>query len=413
MTQLTINFDEGRGETNQPGFAPAFVSANEISVEDMFQAYYDCRKNKRYTFNAMKFEMNYEVNLLELRDEINAGTYRIGRSVAFIVNKPVKREIFAAGFRDRIVHHLLIGKMLPVFEKEFIYDSYSCRKGKGTLFGVKRLNRFIRSCSENYTKDCYTLKIDIQGFFMSIHRDKLCNMLHQLMVNRYTGGDRDILLRLMHQIVTNNCVEGCLIKCPRQEWNGLPANKSLFKNNPNLGLPIGNLTSQLFANYYLTPFDHYMKSTLGLRYYSRYVDDCVIVHPDKDFLKKLVPQIQSFLKQELGLTLHPKKIVLQHYEKGVRFVGAYLLPNRVYIDKRTKSNFYMAIEKANQRVRTNPAPLKPEEQDHLLASVNSYLGFMRHYKTFRLRKKMLYRMSAKFDRYMRPAKSYTKLKKRG
>jgi hypothetical protein len=135
------------------------------------------------------------------------------------------------------------------------------------------------------------------------------------------------------------------------------------------------------------------------------------VHPDKEYLKNLLHQIRTFLDKELGLTLHPKKITLQHYTKGVKFVGAYILPNRIYVDKRTKGNFYATIEKTNQRVRTDKTPLTSEEKDHLLASVNSYLGFMRHYKTYKLRKRMLYRMSAKWDRYMRPAKKYTKLKR--
>jgi retron-type reverse transcriptase len=276
MAQMTIDFN-----TVDVAREVCTTSNAPITLEDLFQAYYDCRKNKRRTSNALKFELNYEENLWQLCEEINTDSYQIGRSVAFIVNRPVKREIFAAGFRDRVIHHLLINKLQPLFEKEFIYDSYSCRKGKGTLFGVKRLSRFIRSCSENYTKDCYALKIDIQGFFMSIRRPTLQTMLRQLINSKYTAGDRDILLRLMNQVVTNDCVKGCLVKCPREEWAGLPANKSLFKNEPGRGLPIGNLTSQIFANYYLTPFDHFIKSTLGLRYYARYVDDCLIVHPDK------------------------------------------------------------------------------------------------------------------------------------
>ncbi|GHT49751.1 hypothetical protein FACS189440_15990 [Bacteroidia bacterium] len=417
MAQLTIDFEpagnDGGGDYCRDAInrVSTMMPTGEISVEDIFQAYYDCRKNKRNTSNSLKFELNYEQNLLQLRDEINAGTYRIGRSVAFIVNKPVKREIFAAGFRDRVVHHLLINKMDPLFEKEFIYDSYSCRKGKGTLFGVKRVSRFIRACSKNYTKDCYILKIDIQGFFMNVRRDLLCKMLHQLLVSNYHGSDKNLLLGLMEQIVMNDCVDGCYVKCPLEEWEGLPANKSLFKNDFNRGLPIGNLTSQLFANYYLTFFDHFIKSTLGMKYYARYVDDCVFVHEDKEYLKNLLPQIRAFLDEELGLTLHPKKITLQHYTKGIKFVGAYILPNRIYVDKRTKGNFYAVIEKANQRVGTDKKPLTNEEKDHLLASVNSYLGFMRHYKTYKLRKRMLYRMSAKLEKYVRPAKQYTKLKR--
>ena len=157
--QLPINFIDL--EPPPPSKQP-IEPQGEITVEDIFKAYYECRKHKRNTANALKFELNYEGNLMQLRDEINAGSYRVGRSVAFIVDKPVKREIFAGDFRDRIVHHLLINKTEHLFEKEFIHDSFSCRKGKGTLCGVKRLNRFIRTCSENYTKHCYVLKLDIQ-----------------------------------------------------------------------------------------------------------------------------------------------------------------------------------------------------------------------------------------------------------
>jgi hypothetical protein len=115
---------------------------SHISFEEILQAYYDCRKNKRQTANALAFEINYESELLKLLRQINNGTYSVGRSIAFIVHKPVQREIFAADFRDRVVHHLIINKLNPHFEKKFILDSYSCRVGKGTHYGIKRVDRF-------------------------------------------------------------------------------------------------------------------------------------------------------------------------------------------------------------------------------------------------------------------------------
>ncbi len=136
----------------------------------MFQAYYDARKNKRKTINQLKFELEYEKNLFELYDEIIENRYKPKRSIAFIVNKPVKREIFAADFRDRVVHHLIFNYISPIFEKTFINDSYSCRVGKETHYGIKRIDKFIRSCSENYQKDCYILKLDITGYFMAINK---------------------------------------------------------------------------------------------------------------------------------------------------------------------------------------------------------------------------------------------------
>jgi hypothetical protein len=193
----------------------------------------------------------------------------------------------------------------------------------------------------------------------------------------------------------------------------LPADKSLFHQHGR-GLPIGNLTSQVFANFYLTTFDHFMKSTLKLKYYGRYVDDFCVVHHDKRFLQVLIPRVESFLKEKLELTLHPKKQQIQHFEKGIPFIGAYLLPHRIYISRRTKGNFYHLIERWNRLVRSRQGKekLSATEQDQLLASANSYLGFMLHYKTYKLRKRMLYRLSAKIDKYMRPAKKYTKLKKK-
>jgi retron-type reverse transcriptase len=412
--QLRFDFDAERQE-NQPEQPVECheTAAAEITLEDLFRAYYDCRRHKRKTANALKFEMNCEENLIRLRDEINSGTYVIGRSVAFIVDKPVKREIFAAGFRDRIVHHFLINKLNHLFEKEFICDSYSCRKGKGTLFGVKRLYRFIRSCSENYTKEAYILKLDLQGFFMSIDRKKLFDMLFEFIGCNYHEPDRDLLIRLTEQIVMNDCTEGCLYKSPAEKWTGLPANKSLLLQKKqgvkDRGLPIGNLTSQIYANFYLSRFDHFMKSELGLKYYGRYVDDFFVVHRDRRFLSGLIPLIEGFLSEELHLTLHPGKRRIHDYRQGMPFVGACLLPGRIYISRRTKGNFYHKIARYNSLIRKDRKALSPKEMEHFITSVNSYLGFMRHYKTFRLRKKMLYAMSARFDRYMHPAASYTKL----
>ena len=131
------------------------------SLESLFQAYFDCRKNKRNTMNALAFEADYESNLIALCDELNTGNYQPGRSMAFIINKPVKREIFAADFRDRVVHHGLINRLNPLFEKAFIYDSYACRNERGSHMGIKRVAKFIRKCSHNYQKDAYVLKLDI------------------------------------------------------------------------------------------------------------------------------------------------------------------------------------------------------------------------------------------------------------
>jgi RNA-directed DNA polymerase len=358
-------------------------------TEEVFTAYYDCRKNKRNTLNALKFEKHLEKNVFKLTDDVYNGKYQIGRSIAFIVGKPVKREIFAADFKDRVVHHWLITKLNPLFEKLFIPNSYACRVGKGTHFGVRCCNGFIKDCSDNYTKDCYILKLDVQGFFMHINRKLLFKRLEQFIHQCYTLPDKALVLEITRKIIFNQPTQNCIIKGNKMDWEGLPKNKSLFHSSPECGLPIGNLTSQVFANFYMHQFDTFVTKELGIKYYGRYVDDFIIVHQDKDFLKALIPKLSSFLLSTIKLTLHPKKIYLQHYSKGVKFLGAVIKPNRIYIANRTKGNFYRAIEKQNNII-SNHKPSK-EEKAAFLSSMNSYLGIMKHYKSYKLRKRMIFK----------------------
>jgi len=363
--------------------------AEGVTLTELLEAYYSCRRHKRNTHNALKFEVDFERHLILLRDEINAGTYRPGRSIAFVVDKPVKREIFAADFRDRVVHHLIINKLNPLFEREFIYDSYACRVGKGTLFGVHRLETFIRKCSKNYNADCYVLKLDIRGFFMHINVDLLFDRLSIFIEHKYVGRDKEMLVELCRIVLLNKPSENCTIKGRRSDWNGLPRDKSLFYASKNCGLPIGNLSSQVFANFYMNLFDHFVKSELQVRFYGRYVDDFVLVHSDKEYLRSLIPILQKFLLDELALDLHPKKITLQHYSHGVSFLGAIIKPHRTYVGRRTKGNFYSSIQKHNGIIATRQPDLT--EQRAFISSMNSYLGVMGHYRTQRLRRSMIRR----------------------
>ncbi len=365
------------------------ISKAKINLDELFEAYFSCRSNKRNTINSLAFEVDYESNLVKLCDEINNGAYQPGKSIAFIVYKPVQREIFAADFRDRVVHHLIINKLNPLFEKTFINDSYACRTGKGTHFGIQRIDKFIRQCSENYTRNCYILKLDIKGFFMHINKNILFEKLSAFINKQYLQTDKELLLALCRKIICNDPTQNFIIKGKRSNWDGLPTDKSLFHSAHQSGLPIGNLTSQIFANFYMNSFDHFVKHDLGIRYYGRYVDDFVIVHQDKEYLKALIPALSNFLLSTLQLTLHPKKIYLQHYSKGVKFLGTVILPNRIYIATRTKGNFYNAIEKQNKIARNH----KPTKENHavFLSGMNSYLGIMKHYRTYKLRKEMIFK----------------------
>lgn len=366
-----------------------FTEQNRRKVtEDLFAAYFDARKHKRNTVNALAFERNFESGVFALCDDILSRAYEPRPSICFIVNKPVKREIFAADFRDRIVHHFIYNYIAPVFERKFINDTYSCRKGKGIHYGVKRVDHFIRSCSENYTRDCYVLKTDIAGYFMSMDRKLLYGKIRQTLLSGHKAYDFDLplVMYLIEKTIFNDPTVDCRRKGKPEEWIGLPHNKSLF-NNKGRGLPIGNLTSQLFGNVYLNDFDQYMKRELGLRYYARYVDDVLIVHESKAFLQEVLFKMQEYLAKHCKLKLHPHKIYLQHYTRGVAFIGAYIKPRRIYILNRTKGNFYGAVRDLNETLGLRV--LSVEEVKEQISVLNSYLGLTRHYHTYNIRKKLI------------------------
>jgi retron-type reverse transcriptase len=359
-------------------------------LEDLLYAYYAARKHKRNTINQLRFEFKQEEEIISLCDEILTRTYTLRPSICFVIDQPVKREVFAADFRDRVVHHLLFNYINPVFERSFINDSYSCREEKGTLYGINRINGFIKECSENYTRDCYVLKLDIQGYFMNIDKNILLDKIDKMLLCRgdiACNAPADMVDYLIHEIVLNDPRQNCIIKGKRSDWDCLPPSKSLFHSLENCGLPIGNLTSQLFSNVYLHYFDCFVKNDLEIKYYGRYVDDFVLVHTDKAFLLSAKEEIRQYLSKECHLTLHPKKIYLQHYTKGIKFLGAIIKPNRLYIDNRAKHNFYLCVKGWEQFLASH----SPQKNDilQMRSSLNSYLGLMRHFKTCNIRRKVL------------------------
>jgi len=359
----------------------------DVPIEDVFEAYYECRKHKRNKSGALQFELDLEENLIQLWEDLCAGKYELSPSSVFIVEKPKPREVFAAAFRDRIVHHLLLMYLNPLFERHFIFDSYSCRIGKGTHFGIKRLEHFIHSCSENGKKKCWVLKIDIQSFFMSINRNILYSRLKKFINEKYTAENKNFVIYLCEKIIFNDPTVGCIFKCPKSKWNLLPKEKSLFHTQKGYGLPIGNFTSQVFANFYLSPLDHFIKHDCKVKFYGRYVDDCVIVHKSKGFFKRLAPAINCFIKKEMELSLHPSKINLQPYYNGMRFLGVFVKHSHSVANPRTFNNFRQSIKRFNE-IAEDHLPTK-DERNSFISSVNSYLGILRHYKSYGIRKHIL------------------------
>lgn len=367
-----------------------------ISLEDVFEAYFECRRKKRNTCNALAFESDYERKCVELWKEINSGTYHPSRSIAFIINKPVKREVFAADFRDRIVHHLIARRIVPLLEAQFINDSYSTRKGKGTLYGIKMVEEHIRRCSENYTSDCYILKIDIRSFFMKISKQRLYDLTAGFLRERYNGGDLPMLLYLLRETIFNRPEKNCIRRSPLKSWRGLPKDKSLFRTDGSCGLPIGNLTSQLLALNFLDELDHLITEIWGVEHYGRYVDDMVLVHPSKEHLLTVKNKIAQWLSVH-GLSLHPRKIYLQHYGKGVLFIGGMILPGRKYLSNRTVGFCYDAIDRLNRMATSSPDYVLTHGEE-FVSTVNSYLGMMRHFASYKLRRKIMQRVGKEWWR---------------
>ncbi|MCQ2793630.1 MAG: RNA-directed DNA polymerase, partial [Bacilli bacterium] len=353
---------------------------------DLYTAFECAKKNKANKHYVKVFEENLHNNLQSLCNDLWERKYVAEPSTCFIITHPKRREVFAANFRDRVVHHLYYNYTHELFERTFIHDAYSCIKKRGTHFGIHRLEKHIRQESDNYKKPCHILKMDIKGYFMSINRQTLLNI-----VNRTLDKMSSHRLSKSSTITWNDVVDFCFIRylskeiilldptlfckfrSDKSEWDELPKSKSLFHTPNGCGLPIGNLTSQLFSNVYLNLLDQYVKRKLKCRHYGRYVDDFYIVGRDKDKLKQCVRQIERFLETELGLTIQKGKTIINSMWQGVEFLGAYIKPYRTYISNQCLRR----IRNKTSHFRTllsNP-----------INSVNSYLGIFSHYKSFNLR----------------------------
>jgi len=361
-------------------------------------SYLAARKNKRNTHNQLAFELNQETNLHLLATSIFERKYKPKPCIAFIINKPVMREIFAADFSDRVIHHFIYRCIYKDIDQQLIYDTYSCREKKGTLFGVNRAKSFMRSCSEDYTENTYYLKLDIEAYFMNMQHTLLFEKVIAMLPTykkSFLGINRDTLIYLIQQTIFNNVAANCRIKGSKTDWNGLPSTKSLFNYPKDTGLPIGNLTSQVFGNVYLNCFDHYVKKELNMKYYGRYVDDMIFFHKDKNYLESMVPQLSNVLLSNFKLKVHPKKIVLRSIEEGIPFLGQFIKPHRSYIGNRTKNNFYQAIQEINKNMAVAPQ-FSWQQLCDIRARVNSYLGYMQHANSFNLRKAMLNKLIKRF-----------------
>lgn len=341
-----------------------------FNSRNLLKAYYDCRKNKRKTINALKFEMELERYLHALVTKLANRTYTPGRSICFVVTVPKPREIFAAEFQDRVVHHVLINQVQQIWEKGiFIEDSYACRPNKGNHFGVNRLIEH----AQNYS---YYGAFDIANFFGSMNKNVMYQCFSKVImtINRPEWWKEEVLW-LAKTIVFHNPATNYVYKGDDALKDLVPSYKSLIHKDGLTGLPIGNLTSQFLANVYLNELDQFITKTLGVQGYGRYVDDFIVFANSKEELRAYRDAIKIFLKEKLQLTLHPKKIQIQKTMHGIPFVGYYIKPWGVTVRRNVVKTLKNKIYYWNNN----------QTVEEMIPSINSYFGHLGKAKSNRLR----------------------------
>ena len=356
-----------------------------LTIEGVFNAYFDCRRAKRNTINQLRFEVDLEKNLVALHRDLCSGDYKIGRSVAIIVIHPKIREVWAAEFRDRVVHHVIYNAISDRYYRRFIRDNYACIPERGTHDGLRRVSGFARSITRNWTRPAYFLRADVANFFNSIDHSILIGLAERHVPEEW-------IRTLIRQVILHDPRTHFSTRSPPALFEKVPRHKSLLHAPPGKALPIGNLTSQFFANLYMNELDQYAKHVLKAKYYGRYVDDMVLLHQDPDVLNQWYAQMDEFLKSKLAIHLHPNKKHLNLVETGIDFTGFIIKPGRVYLRQ-------SSLAKCQQKIRAwerNGSPVDTETLKDISQSLNSYLGMLRQVNGYNARKSMCRRVESLF-----------------
>ena len=296
------------------------------------------------------------------------------------MKRPKLREVFAADFRDRVVHHVLVSHLEKIWEPVFIHDSYACRKGKGVHAAVARLQQFMRQATANGTRPAFTLQLDIRNYFMSIDKQRLLQMLAARLNPRVPADEQ--ALWLAQTLVFHDCTVQPVLKGDPRLVDRLPPNKTLFRAPPGKGLPIGNLNSQFFANVYLNALDQFVKHELKCRYYLRYCDDFVLVAETAEQLEAWKAQIEGFVAERLLLQLNPTRERLRPVSDGVDFLGYIVRPTHLLVRRRVVGHMHEVLERARRALvfahaQATEYRFEPQVLDALQAGLASYLGHLR------------------------------------
>lgn len=373
------------------------------AIKSVYEAYLDCKRGKMSSpYTIAYIEMAVD-DLPRLAYEIYTVIYKPTVSICFLVKYPKLREVFAADFRDRIVHHWIIIRLEPLFERRFQQMgniSFNCRKGFGTLAVVNAAEKGMREVSENYTRQAWVFKGDLVSFFMSIRRDLLWYLLERFIRRHYDGGDKEVLLRTVKTVVYHHPEDDCIINGDPAEWRNLPKNKSMFTIDRNLGGPIGNHTTQQFANFYLSIlFDLWILFLMRVANFRiiRFVDDFLIICDDKEKILEVVPKLVMIVSH-YGLHIHKNKRYLQPVSHGVLFVGGYIKPRRTYVSSRTICRFQERVFGFRKQLDENKK-LTYYDLERIEQVINSYLGFCLHHQSYQIRKENIINLGDNFWKY--------------
>ncbi len=323
-----------------------------IDIRNIFSAWRKFSSGKADKKDVLEFWRNLENNLFNLHNDLILNNYRHGNYEKFAVCDPKERIIHKARIGDRIIHQLIFDYLRPIFEKRFIFDSYSSRMGKGTHKAVKRLRLFCKIVSKNNARQCWILKCDIRKFFDSI--------------------DHKILFSLIEKKVADKKIKGLIFGIIKS-----------FEAAPGKGLPLGNLTSQLFANIYLHQFDYFIKNILRFNHYVRFNDDFAFAHHDREFLESKIKLIKEFLSENLTLLLPDDKISFRKLDWGIDFLGYIILPEGVLMRTKTRKRMVKKIRSKMADYRNGRISFNKAAQ-----TINSYFGTLKHCSSFKLRQKI-------------------------
>jgi retron-type reverse transcriptase len=331
--------------------------------ENLYEAYLSARKNKRYRDDVLKFSANLEENLITLQNELIWHTYEVGEYREFLISEPKKRLIMALPFRDRVVQLAIYSQLNPLLDKRYISASYACRKGKGSHAAADKLQYWLCKSGRQNTR-LYALKMDISKYFYRVDHAVLLQIIERIIKDKE-------LLELLKLIINSE-----------NDKFGLPLSADMADPGetgrlPDIGMPIGNLTSQMFANLYLNELDKYAKQTLHISRYIRYMDDIIILHSDKNYLADVWQKIETFLGERLHLALN-RKTSIRPVKDGIEFVGYRIWATHRKLRKSSSKKLKRGL-KHIQHAYSLGADIANARN-----ALSSYLGIMKHFNSYSL-----------------------------